>query len=98
MRPPRQLQCVQCLPEVWCVGTLVNRVIGIGLGIDRDEYHMRKIAIAEGIDQLDESALLHCEVDCNSQSQVIDQPAIDEMYVGSSHAIEVGERILQMNR
>src|SRR5205807_6851974 len=60
--------------------TLVDGVMGIRLGVDRDEYHVREIAIAQCIDQLDESALLHGEIDGNAKAQIIDEPAIDKIF------------------
>src|SRR5207253_3321439 len=58
---------------------------------------MREIAIAEGVDELDKTALLHGEINGNAQAQIVDQPPIDKVDVGTSPAIEVGERVLYVN-
>ena len=62
MRLSRQLERVQRLEEVRRIGALIDRIIGIGLGVDRDENHMGNVVITEGIDQLEEAALLDSEI------------------------------------
>ena len=46
MRSSRQLERIERLPEVRRIRALIDGVVGIGLGVDRNEHDMREIASA----------------------------------------------------
>ena len=66
MRASGQLQRVQRLPEIGCIGALIDRVVGIRLGVDGDENDMRDVVIAQRIDQFEEATLLDSEISGNA--------------------------------
>ena len=56
---------------------------------------MGDVLIAEGIDQLEETAVLYSEIAGNTQTQVVDQPTIDQMDMRTSRSIHVGASFLE---
>ena len=59
---------------------------------------MGDVAIAERLDQLEESALLDREIAGDAQAQVVDQPAVDQMHVRPSRTIQIGAGFFQADR